>query len=198
MYTPEPFAARDRETLAGVIRDNPFGLLIGPGAGGAPVATHLPFLLEDGRLIGHMARGNPHWRNFADAAEALAVFSGPHAYISPRWYETAPAVPTWNYVAVHVHGVPRIIDDSGETRALLDRMTAVFEDGAWTLGSQGDDYAGQMIRGIVAFEIPVARIEGKFKLSQNRSAGDRKGVIAALRESDRPEAAAMARLMYAD
>ena len=197
MYIPKPFAVRDRAALAGIIRDNPFGLLIGP-ADRAPVATHLPFLLDGGRLVAHMARGNPHWRSFAGGGEALAVFSGPHAYVSPRWYETAPAVPTWNYVAVHVYGVPRIIEDSGETRDILDRMTAEFEDGTWTLGSQGEEYAGRMIRGIVAFEIPLARMEGKLKLSQNRSLADRKGVIAALRESDRPEAAAMARLMDAD
>ncbi len=197
MYIPKPFAASDSEALEAVIRDNPFGLLIGPGDG-APVATHLPFLLDGGRLVAHMARGNPHWRRFAGGAGALAVFSGPHAYISPRWYAAAPAVPTWNYVAVHVYGTPQIIDDAGEARDVLDRMTAEYEDGAWTLAGQGEDYAGRQMRGIVAFEIPVARMEGKFKLSQNRSAEDRAGVIAALRESDRPEDAAVARLMDAD
>lgn len=197
MYVPKPFSNEDRAALEAVIRDNPFGLLIGPGDG-APVATHLPFLLAGDRLVAHMARGNPHWRGFAGGGEALAVFSGPHAYISPRWYETAPAVPTWNYVAAHVYGVARIIEDPGETRDLLDRMTAEYEDGAWTLDSQGEDYADRMTRGVVAFEIPVARIEGKFKLSQNRPEADRKGVIAALRESDGSDDAAIARLMDAD
>ncbi len=194
MYVPGDFAVEDRAALAGVIRDNPFGLLAGV-LDGAPFASHLPFLYDGDRLLSHMARANPQWRAIDGRTEMLAVFSGPHAYVSPRWYQSAPAVPTWNYVAVHVRGAPRVIDDAGEVRALLDRLVAEYEGDAWNLGSQGEDFAGRMMRGIVAFELPVARIEGKFKLSQNRPAADRRGVIAGLRETGDPADAALAELM---
>jgi transcriptional regulator len=194
MYVPGDFAVEDRAALARVIRENPFGLLAGV-LDGAPLASHLPFLYDGDRLLSHMARANPQWRAIDGKAEMLAVFSGPHAYVSPRWYQSAPAVPTWNYVAVHVCGVPRVIDDAGEVRALLDRLVSEYEGDAWTLGSQGEDFAGRMMRGIVAFELPVARIEGKFKLSQNRPAADRRGVIAGLRETGDPADAALAELM---
>ncbi len=194
MYVPGDFAVEDRAALARVIRENPFGLLAGV-LDGAPFASHLPFLYDGDRLLSHMARANPQWRAIDGRTEMLAVFSGPHAYVSPRWYQSTPAVPTWNYVAVHVHGAPRVIDDAGEVRALLDRLVAEYEGDAWTLGSQGEDFAGRMMRGIVAFELPVARIEGKFKLSQNRPVQDRRGVIAGLRETGDPADAALAELM---
>ena len=110
MYIPEPYAVTDREVLYGVIEENNFGLLINQ-ADGAPFATHLPFLIEGDVLVAHMARANPQWRSFAADREVLCVFQGPHAYISPRWRQSTDTVPTWNYVAVHVYGVPEIIDD---------------------------------------------------------------------------------------
>jgi len=179
MYVPQHFSDEDRDSLDRVIRDNPFGLLVGT-VDGAPFATHLPFLLDGDRLLGHVARGNPHWRAIDGKSEMLAVFSGPHAYVSPRWYEPGPAVPTWNYVAVHVYGMPRIIADAASVRALLDRLVDDYEAGAWTVDGQDADFIDRMMRGIVAFEMPVARIEGKFKLSQNRPAGDRRRVAAEL------------------
>ena len=182
MYVPTHFSVADRKSLDRVIRDNPFGLLVGT-ADGAPLATHLPFLLDGDRLLGHFARGNPHWKAIDGATEMLAVFSGPHAYVSPRWYAPGPAVPTWNYVAVHVYGAPRIIDDTASVCALLDTLVGEYEAGAWTLDGQDADYIDRMTRGIVAFEMPVTRIEGKFKLSQNRPAEDRRRVAAELAES---------------
>jgi len=182
MYVPKHFAVEDRDALDAVICGNPFGLLIGT-LDGSPFATHLPFLLDGDRLLAHFARGNPHWKSIDGRTEMLAVFSGPHAYVSPRWYESAQAVPTWNYVAVHVYGTPRAIEDAGMVRELLDRLVAEYEGDAWSLDGQDVDFMERMSRGIVAFEMPIQRIEGKFKLSQNRSEGDRYRVTAELEGS---------------
>ena len=194
MYVPKHFSVADRDSLECVIHDNPSGLLVGV-VDGAPFATHLPFLLDGDRLLAHVARGNPHWRVIDGKTEMLAVFSGPHAYVSPRWYAAGPAVPTWNYVAVHVYGAPRIIDDTTSVRALLDRLVAEYEAGAWALDGQDPDYVDRMMRGIVAFEMPVARIEGKCKLSQNRPAEDRRRVAGELAESGEAAGRQLAQLM---
>lgn len=179
MYVPKHFSMDDRAALDAVMRDNPFAILFGNLAG-APFATHLPFLLDGDRLLGHFARGNPHWKAIDGKTEMLAVFSGPHAYISPRWYAESQAVPTWNYAAVHVCGVPQMIEDPTAIRAMLDRLVAEYEGDAWSLDSQDEDFLDRMSRGIVAFEMPIARIEGKFKLSQNRPAEDRRRVATEL------------------
>lgn len=194
MFVPKHFSVEDRDALDEVIREYPFGLLIGPVAD-RPFATHLPFLLDGDRLLAHVARGNPHWQTMDGRTEMLTVFSGPHAYVSPRWYAGGPAVPTWNYVAVHVYGAPRIFADDRPVRALLDRLVHTYEGGAWTLGEQDADYVARMTRGIVAFEMPIARIEGKFKLSQNRPAEDRRRVADELADSADVVAAAVARFM---
>jgi transcriptional regulator len=128
----------------------------------------------------------------------LVVFSGAHAYVSPSWYAQHPSVPTWNYVAVHAYGVPRVIEDPGDVRALLDRLVRTFEDGRptpWRMDALSDSYVDGMTRGIVAFEIPIARLEGKAKLSQNRPAGDQARVRAALAAEGDPLARAVAELM---
>jgi len=194
MYVPRHFSVEQRDALDRVIREFPFGLLVGV-VEGAPFATHLPFLLDGDRLLAHVARGNPHWKAIDGRTEMLAVFSGPHAYVSPRWYEPGPAVPTWNYVAVHVYGVPRLITDGTSVRALLDRLVAEYEAGAWSLDGQDANYVDRMMRGIVAFELPVARIEGKFKLSQNRPAEDQRQVAAELAASDADGNRRLAQLM---
>jgi len=194
MYVPKHFSVEDRDALDRVIRDHPFGLLIAQ-VGGSPYATHLPFLLDGDRLLAHVARGNPHWRTMDGKTEMLAVFSGPHAYVSPRWYAEGPAVPTWNYVAVHVYGAPRVIDDTASVRGLLERLVHEYEAGAWTVAGQDAGYVDRMVRGVVAFELPVQRIEGKFKLSQNRPAGDRHRVAEELVNSPDPTAADLGRLV---
>jgi len=194
MYVPKHFSVEDRDALDRVVRENPFGLLIG-SVGDAPFATHLPFLLDGDRLLAHVARGNPHWRAMDGTTDMLTVFSGPHAYVSPRWYAGGPAVPTWNYVAVHVYGAPRILAEQAEVRPLLDRLVDEYEAGAWTIAGQDADYIGRMMRGIVAFEMPIVRIEGKFKLSQNRPAEDRRRVAEELGKSPDATAAAISRLM---
>jgi len=206
MYVPEAFAETDREVLLDFIRATGWGYLVCV-RDGVPFATHLPFLLEGARgsekLVAHMARANPHWHSFSDAEaapEQLVVFPGPHAYVSPRWYATRKAVPTWNYATVHVYGVPRIVDDPEAVRAVQQRLVEAHEGGAdapWRMEDAGADYIGGMLRGIVSFEIPVARMEGKFKLSQNRTPEDRAGVIRALAESPDEGARSISRLMAA-
>jgi transcriptional regulator len=182
MYIPTAFRADDRSALYDLIDRHGFGTLVSV-IDGTPFATHLPLLLDRGRgvLLGHVARANPHWHALAGSAEALAIFHGPHAYVSPSWYAPAPAVPTWNYAAVHVYGTPRLLDEAG-LRDLVGRLVEQYESGRarpWTMDLP-EDYMGKMLRAIVGFEIPIERIEGKFKLSQNRSTEDRAGVIAAL------------------
>lgn len=194
MYLPKHFANEDRAALDAVIRSHPFGVLIGE-LDGEPFATHLPFLLDGDRLLAHFARGNPHWKAIDGTREMLAVFSGPHAYISPRWYEASQAVPTWNYVAVHVYGTPRIIEDGGEVRETLDRLVAEYEGDAWSLAGQEPDFISRMTRGIVAFELPIGRVEGKFKLSQNRPDEDRRRVVAALEDAGDDASRDLARMM---
>ena len=199
MYLPKDFAVEDRETLYGLIRANSFGLLISQ-VDGQPFATHLPFLLEGDVLVAHMARANPHWQAFADGGEVLCVFQGPHAYVSPSWYTAGNAVPTWNYTAVHVYGAPEIVDDPQAAYADQDKLVDFNEVGfetPWRLGARDRNFVDGMIRAIVNFRIPIARIEGKFKLSQNRPEEDRKRVAAQLETSADLAAAACGALMSA-
>ncbi len=204
MYVPPAFEQSDLAACHGLIEANGFGTLVSAPAGtAAPEATHLPFLLDrtrgpKGMLTGHMARANPNRELLG--AEALVIFQGPHAYVSPSWYEDAPAVPTWNYLAVHAYGTPEIIDDPAAVRAVLARLVALHEaaPGApWKLDSLPCDFVDDMVRGIVAFEIPIARLEGKWKLSQNRSVADREGVIRALHAQGDPMSQAVAGEMAA-
>ena len=197
MYIPGHFAEDDRATLYDVIRRNSFGILTSQ-VDGRPFATHLPFLLDGDTLVAHMARANPHWRGFAGGGEVLCVFSGPHAYVSPSWYAAENVVPTWNYVAVHAYGTPEIVDDAGSAYGDQQRLVDEFESGfanPWALQDRDRGYIDGMIRAIVNFRIPIARIEGKFKLSQNRDAADRARVIDALATADDPAARDTAALM---
>jgi transcriptional regulator len=203
MYIPSHFAVSDSAWAHRLIETNSFALLITAGDDGAPFASHIPLLLDadagpHGALVGHVARGNPQWRHFAANRPALAIFQGPHGYISPSWYATAPQVPTWNYVTVHAYGVPAVFDDAGRVRALLKRLTDTFEgDGAkrWRMEGLADDYVAAMIKGIVAFEMPIQRLESKAKLGQNRAPPDRAGAIKGLRATGDAMAADVARLM---
>ena len=197
MYVPEAFAEREQGVLHGWMQRHAFALLVSARAG-VLEATHLPLWLDPARgphgtLLGHVARPNPHWRSFDGATRALAVFSGPHAYVSPRWYRK-PGVPTWNYLAVHAEGVPRIVDDPEAVRALLERLTETHDGpGGWD--AIPADLVARLSHGIVAFELPIERLVGKRKLSQNKSGEDRAGVVAGLRASGEPEALAIAALV---
>ncbi|HJM49253.1 MAG TPA: FMN-binding negative transcriptional regulator [Alphaproteobacteria bacterium] len=187
MYTPDHFRLDEPQALQAVMTENPFALMITPGPEGLEI-SHLPLLFaahagSQGRLQGHLARANPHWRSFAAGVPTSIVFQGPHGYVSPSWYQSAPAVPTWNYVAVHAHGHPTPVEDREQARTMLEAQVEHFEAALakpWQL-SGADEFVDRMIDGIVVFEMPIERLEGKVKLSQNRGAEDRLGVIAALR-----------------
>ena len=201
VYLPPVFTETRPEILIAHIERYDFGLLISHGEHGL-VSSHVPFLVERRGdqlyLQGHLARPNPQVSNLAQGNEVLAVFSGPHAYISPRWYASGPAVPTWNYADVHAYGAVRPIDDADWLRDLLRRLSQRHESGSetpWRMEDQPADYMAGMLRGIVGFEISVTRLEGKFKLSQNRPAADRPRIIAALEAAGDAEAGGVARMM---
>jgi len=196
MYIPKHFREDDLNTLHDLMRVYSFATLITQHEG-VPFATHLPFILDAqrgpyGTLLAHVARANPQWRDFNSEQEVLVIFQGPHAYVSPSWYEVELSVPTWNYAAVHAYGIPRLIEDGEELyqllKALIETHESQFEN-PWPF-QLPDDYLQKMMRGIVAFEIEITRLEGKFKMSQNRTASERENVIAALNESSDTQPAA--------
>jgi transcriptional regulator len=187
MYLPAHFAEQRPEALHALMRAHPLATLVVPTADGIE-ANHVPMLLDGdaGILRGHVARANGVWRT-APNGDALAVFHGPQAYITPSWYrakaEHGKVVPTWNYAVVHAHGSLRWIDDAAWLRALVTRLTETHEAGfsaPWHVADAPRDYVDQMLRAIVGFELKITRLEGKFKLSQNRAAADIDGVVAGL------------------
>jgi transcriptional regulator len=186
VYIPKINAVTDLALLHDLMRRFSFATLV-TTQGGCPVATHLPFLLypeegEHGTLLAHMARANTQWRGFAEGNEALVIFQGPHTYISPSWYEDHVSVPTWNYAVAHAYGVPRVISDEERVREALRALVDAHEGGfemPWAMDLP-EEYLQQQLRAIVAFELPIARLEGKFKLSQNRSTEDQRRVRAQL------------------
>ena len=201
MYVPPSFSETDLEKLHEFIDLHSFATLISQ-AGNEPVATHLPLLLNRGQgpqgtLIGHMARANSHGQT-AVSQRVLAIFHGPHAYISPSWYESANVVPTWNYVAVHVYGTLRLIEDQSRLSALIHRMVERYEStqpNPWSLVSQDEGFVSKMLDAIIGFEVEIDRIEGKWKLSQNHPSERREKIVRQLRISDSPDAGQIADLM---
>jgi transcriptional regulator len=203
MYNSAHFREERLPVLHELVRRAPFATLVTLGPEGL-AADHLPMLLDAeasplGTLRGHVARANPVWRVHAPAAGALAIFQGPSAYVTPAWYrtkqETGRVVPTWNYVVVHAHGPLRVVDDPAWLRGLVEELTARFEAGRahpWQVSDAPEDYVQSMLRAIVGIEIPIARLEGKWKASQNRPAEDRAGVVAGLRAAGDPASVAMA------
>ncbi len=201
VYLPPAFAETRPEVLSAHLDRYPFGLLISHGDRGL-VASHVPFLVEGPpggqRLLTHLARANPQAANLAGGGAVLAVFSGPHAYVSPRWYATGPAVPTWNYADVHAYGPARLIEDQDRLQGLLRRLAQRYEGdaaGAWRIEDQPEPFIAGMLQGIVGIEIRVDRLEGKFKLSQNRPAADCPGIISALENGGDHDGAAIAGMM---
>lgn len=202
VYLPPAFTETREDVLLAHIERYDFALLVTHGEGGL-VASQIPFLLErrDGQVLlqGHLARANPQVADLAAGGEVLAIFTGPHAYISPSWYEAGPAVPTWNYASVHAYGTVRAIDDAGWLRDLVDRLSQRHEAREpappWRIDDQPAAYLAGMLRGIVGVEIAVGRLEGKFKLSQNRPQADRPRIAAALERRDDADARAVAHLM---
>jgi transcriptional regulator len=205
VYLPPAFSETRPEVLIAHIERHDFGLLVTQGTEGL-IASQIPFLAEcrDGKLYlqGHVARANPQTADLGgtggEGGEALAIFPGPHAYISPGWYEAGPAVPTWNYAAVHAYGPARSIADPDWLRDLVCRLTArheAREAAPWQMQDLPERYVRSMLNGIIGVEIAVSRLEGKFKLSQNRPPADRPRIIAALERRDDADSGGVARLM---
>lgn len=193
LYTPPHFEGDDA-TARRLIADYPFATLITSAPGAEPHITYVPLLLEDDALVGHLARANPHWQKFGEGP-SVALFHGPHAYVSPHWYEKpVDQVPTWNYAVVHVHGRPAPIA-GGNPRAHVERLAARFE-GNKPLPTESAKI-DRLLNGIVPFRMPIERIEVKLKMNQNKSAADRAGVIRGLRASGRAEDLATAAWMEA-
>jgi transcriptional regulator len=200
MYVPAAFAETDLTKLHDFIVQNSFGLLVSQ-VDGLPFATHLPFLLDrtDGRqgsLVGHMARANPQGRQI-EGQTVLALFSGPHAYISPTWYEAENVVPTWNYAAVHAYGRARVIEDREGLLAIVQRSVAVYEASMprpWTI-DPSSVFIERMLGQIIGFHIEIERLEGKWKMNQNHPAERRERVIRALREKGGADAEAVAAMI---
>jgi len=183
MYRPDAFRVDDRQTLLAFAKTQPFATVI-TQRGGALTVSHLPLLVdsERGVLRGHLARENPQYLDLAAESEVLAIFHGPHAYVSPSVYEEHPSVPTWNYVVVHVRGRGRLVDELG-LRTILDDLVGRFDPTGWRLEAP-EDYVRSALDAVAGFEIPIEKLEGKWKLSQNRSLNDQKRVAASLEGGD--------------
>jgi len=186
MYTPPYNRAEDRAEILAMMRAHNFCLLV-TGAGGALHGTHLPCLVDergDQLVIElHMAKANPQWQQFFDD-EVLVVFAGPHAYVSPRWYDRAPAVPTWNYAAVHAYGTVTVLEDAQAKQAAQRRLVAA-QDPDWLAAFDAltQDYLDGMLANIVVFEVAVTRFDARWKLSQNRGRGEQLRIIEHLERS---------------
>jgi len=190
MYNPEPFAETQADAMLAVIRAHPLGVLVTSGPEG-PEASHLPFFLDaSARLLRcHMARANPQWRLLQPGDRALVIFAGPDHYITPSWYpgkrEHGKVVPTWNYVAVHVTGNVRLFEDAPSLLQHLNELTDFNEARfarPWSVADAPPEYIAGMAKAIVGIEVAMDRIEGKWKVSQNRSEADQQGVVEGLRE----------------
>ena len=205
MYVPKHFEETRIDLLHALIREHPLGTLVTTTSAGLE-ANHIPFEISGeggfGTLRGHVARANPVWKDASPDHDALVLFGGPQAYISPAWYATkregGKVVPTWNYAVVHVHGRLRTIDDAGWLRALVTRLTDRHEaarDDRWRVTDAPEEFVAQMLRAIVGVEIAITRIVGKWKVSQNRPERDRAGAAEGLLREGDEAARAMAALV---
>lgn len=203
MYIPAHFCENDLAIMQALMREYSFATLVSTTDEGIPIATPLPLLLESepapyGTLKAHMALGNPQWRTFRQDRDVLVLFQGPHAYISPSWYEEALSVPTWNYATVHAYGIPRIMEDPTELYAflkvLIQTHEAQFAD-PWPFEQVPGEYVEKMIQGVVGFSIEITRLEGKWKMSQNRSPRERARIAEELCKSQDPSRAIVGELV---
>lgn len=212
MYSPAHFTETRPEVLHALITSHPLGTLVTLTSSGLD-ANHIPFELHPtpapaaphGTLRAHVARANPVWRDPLPTHDALVIFQGPQTYITPTWYEdTKPAtgkvVPTWNYCVVHAHGPMRVIDDRDWLRAQLESLVRRHESAQptpWHISDAPADFIEKQLAAIVGIEIPITRLVGKWKVSQNRPAADRAGIVAGLASTPHPDAPAMAALVRA-
>jgi transcriptional regulator len=205
MYIPRANKEDRIPVLHKLMEDQPFASLITVGSSGL-FASHIPMVLERsgpmGCLRGHLSRANTQWRDYTPSVEALAIFSGPQHYITPSWYpekqETGKVVPTWNYVVVHAYGYLKVIEDREWLMAHLARLTGIHEAGSsvpWKITDAPADYIASQVKGIVGLEMAIERLEGKWKVSQNRSEQDRSGVARGLAELNTADSLAMQALV---
>ena len=200
MYIPSAFAETDPDKLFAFIRRHSFGLLVSQHDG-EPFASHLPLLVDrsagpNGSLVGHMARANRQWQQ-ADGQTVLAAFSGPHAYVSPTWYEADNVVPTWNYAAVHVYGSFRAVHDDESVMRIVRDYVEFYEAAMprpWRLDADGD-FNRKLVKAVVGFRIEISRVEGKWKLNQNHPKARREKVIRALESAGDRDARGVAAMM---
>lgn len=206
MYAPAHHAETDLAVLHALIRAQPLGTWVTQGEGEL-IANHVPFLLDESRgehgtLVAHVARANPVWRSFSKSVDSVVIFQGAQSYITPSWYaskrEHGKVVPTWNYAVVHAHGMPRAILDRDWLHALVTRLTRTHEAARaqpWAVSDAPADFIERQLQAIVGIEIPITRLVGKWKVSQNRPAADRAGVVAGLLERGEAESTEMAALV---
>ena len=184
MYIPKLYAETDIARLQTFMQENNFAVLFS-SRDNQPMATHLPFMIdttrgEYGTLIAHFAKANPHWQQLDAETEVLVVFQGAHSYISPKWYTPPTVVPTWNYATVHAYGKPTLIHDKQQLETMVKDLVQQHDH----LPNLDVQFPHNLIQAIVGIEIPIERLEGKFKFNQNRSIADQQGVVDALSQSD--------------
>ena len=206
MYVPRAFAVDDIQILHQQMQASPLPVLVTHASQGLH-ASHVPLLLDPdegpyGTLYGHLARANPHGKALAEGTETLVIFAGEQAYISPSFYpskaEHGKTVPTWNYLAVHAYGTAEVFEDAERLLALISRLSSKHEAGRpapWAVSDAPGDYIDSMLKAIVGFRLPITRLEGKRKLSQNRDAADQAGVRQGLLANSNPQDHALAHLM---
>jgi transcriptional regulator len=192
----------DRKVIVAFMQQFDFAAVVSHSNAAGLVASHVPVLIREVgselHIVGHVARGNSHWRLMESQAESMVIFQGPHAYVSPTWYRASPAVPTWNYAVVHAYGTARLREDATFIAGVVEDLTRRYEDHRerrWSTEAVPEESYGKLLSAIVGFEIPVSRCEAKFKLGQNRSAEDRAGAIAGLERESSPTARELAKFM---
>jgi len=205
MYIPKHFREDDLVVLLALMRTYSFAILVSTQEDGVPVATHLPVSLEAepapyGTLKAHLALGNSQWRTLQEGREVLVIFQGPHSYISPSWYEAELSVPTWNYATVHAYGKPRLITEQAELYEHLSTLVSTYEGQfpkPWQFEKLPLDYVEKMMKGVVGLSIELTRLEGKYKMSQNRSIQDQQQVIEQLQAAENMATCEVATIMRA-
>jgi transcriptional regulator len=201
MYVPDAVKVVDGLEIQAFVQRYDFATMVSsPGTG--LLATHVPVVVRRETsglvVVGHVARANSHWRVMDGSVDCLAIFHGPHSYVSPTWYVNSPAVPTWNYAVVHAYGKPRCREDGAFIETVLDELVDRYESHRaerWRIEDQPSDFRHKMLAGIVGFEMPVVKIEAKFKIGQNRRLEDRTGTIAGLEGEQSPGSIALAEFM---
>ncbi len=209
MYTPRYHALTDRATMHGHIAQHPLGAWV-CNAGGQLLANHIPFVLDphpgpNGRLLGHVSRANPVWRELVGGVPSVVMFVGPQAYITPSWYpgkrEHGKVVPTWNYVTVHAHGIACAMESPDWIRGMLERLTDAQEAARpepWRLADAPADYIEKMLRAVVGIEISINRLEGRLKVSQDEDRADRLGTVEGLRRTADSQSQLLANLVLGE